>query len=62
MKAVPRLSSVQVGGEGDERSPAKAPHPRPLSPEYRGEGRIICSGSPKIDGPDMPFARGVSAR
>jgi len=32
-----------VGGEGGERSPAKAPHPRPLSPEYRGEGRSIAA-------------------
>ncbi|HLN32619.1 MAG TPA: glycosyltransferase family 39 protein [Gemmataceae bacterium] len=32
-----------VGGEGDERPPAKAPHPRPLSPECRGEGRTIAA-------------------
>ena len=39
-----RFSSAQVGGEGDERSRAKTPHPRPLSPEYRGEGRILAAG------------------
>jgi len=33
-----------VGGDGDERSRAKTPHPRPLSPEYRGEGRILAAG------------------
>ena len=32
-----------VGGEGDERPPAKTPHPRPLSPECRGEGRTIAA-------------------
>jgi len=39
----PPLRGRGVGGEGDERSPAMAPHPRPLSPEYRGEGRTIAA-------------------
>jgi len=39
----PPLWGRGVGGEGDEPSPAKAPHPQPLSPEYRGEGRTSAA-------------------
>jgi len=39
----PPLRGRGAGGEGDEQSPAEAPHPRPLSPEYRGEGGEIAA-------------------
>src|SRR5258708_7438012 len=31
-----------VGGEGEEHDTFRTPHPRPLSPEYRGEGSSLA--------------------
>ena len=59
----PPLRGRGVGGEGDERSPAKAPHPRPLSPEYRGEGRTLVAAvrrrSRRVDSTENSCVSGV---
>jgi len=56
----PPLRGRGVGGEGDERSPAKTPHPRPLSPEYRDEGRTIVAARLELSsGADPQLARAL---
>ena len=45
-------------GEGQSGQPRSKnpPHPRPLSPEYRGEGRLISAHQQSVD------ARAISAQ
>ena len=50
----PVLRGRGVGGEGAESSPDPTPHPRPLAPEYRGEGRETV--------PPLPEYRGEGGR